>query len=112
MAALFKRSREKGVTFNRAKCEFRRIVYYGLMFSKDGVSPNPCKVKTIKSAGRPRNVAELNSFLCTVRYSSRFMEARQYQKTVGKLGELVTGKCDTQHVKSCPFNRRAEVLNM
>ena len=87
-------------------------MYYGLMFSKDGVSPNPCKVKAMKSAGRPRNAAELNSFLSTVRYSSRFMEARQYQKTVGKLGELVIGKCDTQHVKSCPFNRRAEVLNM
>ena len=92
LMALLKRSREKGVTFNRAKCEFRRdrVVYYGLMFSKDGVSPDPCKVKAIKSAGRPRNAAELNSFLCTVRYSSRFMEARQYQKTVGKLGELVT----------------------
>ena len=56
LIALLKRSREKGVTFNRAKCEFRRdrVVYYGLMVSKDGVSPDPCKVKAIKSEGRPR----------------------------------------------------------
>ena len=99
LMALLKRSREKGVTFNRVKYEFRRdrVVYYDLMFSKDGVSPDPCKVKAIKSAGRPRNAAALNSFLCTVRYSSRFMEARQYQKTVGKLGELVTGQFEWRH---------------
>ena len=65
LVALLERSREKNVTFNRAKCEFRkdRVVYYGLMFSKDGVSQVPCKVKAIKSTGRPRNAAELNSFL-------------------------------------------------
>ena len=69
LVALLERSREKNVTFNRAKCEFRkdRVVFYCLMFSKDGVSPDPCKVKAIKSAGRPRNAAELNSFLFTVR---------------------------------------------
>ena len=94
LIALLERSREKGVTFNRAKYEFGRdrVAYYGLMFSRDGVSPDPCKVKAIKSAGRSRNAAELNSFFCTVRYRSRFMKGRQYQKTAGKLGELVTGK--------------------
>ena len=65
LKALLEKSREKNVTFNKAKCEFSkaRVVYYGLMFSKDGVSPDPCKVKAIKSAGCPRNAAELNSFL-------------------------------------------------
>ena len=67
LKALLKKSREKNVTFNKAKCEFSKdcVVYYGLMFSKD-----PCKVKAIKSAGRPRNATELNSSLCTVRNSS------------------------------------------
>ena len=114
MMALLKRSREKGVTFNRAKCEFRRdpVVYYGLMFSKDGVSPDPCKaMKAIKSAGRPRNAAELNSFFCTVRYSSRFMEARQYQKTVGKLGELVTGKFEWRQEHSEAFEELKNTLS-
>ena len=72
LKALPEKSREKNVTFNEAKCEFNkdRVVYYGLMFSKDEVSPDPCKVKAIKSAERPRNATKLNSFLCTVRYSS------------------------------------------
>ena len=81
------------------------------MFSKDGVSPDPCKVKAIKSAGRPRNAAELNSFLCTVRYSSRFMEARQYQKTVGKLGELVTGKFEWRQEHSEAFEELKNMLS-
>ena len=111
LMALLKKSREKGVTFNRAKCEFRRdrVVYYGLMFSKDGVSPDPCKVKAIKSAGRPRNAAELNSYI--VRYSSRFMEARQYQKTVGKLGELVTGKFEWRQEHSEAFEELKNMLS-
>ena len=105
LVALLERSR------NRAKCEFRKnyVVYYSLMFSKDGVSPDPCKVKAIKSAGRPRNAAEFNSFLCTVRYSSRFMEARQYQKAACKLGELVTGKFEWKPEHSEAFE---ELKNM
>ena len=93
LEALLKKSHEKNVTFNKGKCEFNkeRMVYYGLMFSKEGVSPDPCKVQAIKEAGRSRNAAELNSFLCTVRYSSWFMEASKYQKAVCKLRELLKG---------------------
>ena len=69
LKALLERSRGKNVTFNRAKCDFSkdRVVYYGLMFSKDGVSRDSSKAQAIKSTGCPRNAAELNSFLCTVR---------------------------------------------
>ena len=44
LEALLKKSREKNITFNKTKCEFNkeRVVYYGLMFSKEGVSPDPC----------------------------------------------------------------------
>ena len=105
LKALLEKSREKNVTFNKAKCEFSkdRVAYYGLMFSKDGVSPDPCKVKAIESEGRPRNAAELNSFLCTVRNSSRFMEASQYQKAACKLGELVKGKFEWKQEHSVAF---------
>ena len=68
------------------------VVYYGLMFSKEKVSPDPCQVQAVKAAGRPRNAVELNSFICTFRYSARFLEARKYQRLVCKLGELLKGK--------------------
>ena len=46
LEALLKKTRENNVTLNKAKCEFNkeRVVYYCLMFSKEGVSPDPCKV--------------------------------------------------------------------
>ena len=50
LIALLEKSLEENVIFNRAKCE-DRVVYYGLMLSKDGVSPDLCKVKAIKSGG-------------------------------------------------------------
>ena len=85
---------KKNITFNKAKCEFNRehVVYYGLMFSKEGVFPDPYKVQAITEVDLPRGAAELNSFLCTVRYILRFMEPSKYQDTVCKLGELLRGK--------------------
>ena len=73
---LFKKAREKKITFNKGKCEFNKqsCVYYGMKFSKDGASPDPQKVEAIKVAEPPCNAKELNSFLCTVQYNARFME--------------------------------------
>ncbi|PFX21834.1 Anamorsin [Stylophora pistillata] len=44
---LFKKAREKKITFNKGKCEFNKqsCVYYGMKFSKDGASPDPRKRK-------------------------------------------------------------------
>ena len=73
---LFRKAREKKITFNKEKCEFNKqsFVYYGMPFSKDGAFPDPRKVEAIKAAEPPRNAKELNSFLCTVQYNARFME--------------------------------------
>ena len=81
------------------------------MFSKDGVSPDPCKVKAIKSTGRPRNATEHNSFLCTVRYSTRFMEASRYQKAACKLGKLVTRKFEWKQEHSEAFEELKNMLS-
>ena len=78
---LLKRAREKKITFSKEKCEFNKnsCVYYGMVFSKDGASPDPKKVKAIKAAKPPRNAKELNSFLCTVQYNARFMDSYTQQ---------------------------------
>ena len=74
---LFKRAREKEITFNKDKCEFNKdkCLYYRMVFSKEGASPDPMKVEAIKQAELPRNAKELSSFLCTVQYNARFMES-------------------------------------
>ena len=73
---LFKTAREKEITFNKDKCKFNKdkCLYYGMVFSKEGASPDPMKVEAIKQTEPPRNAEELNSFLCTVQYNARFME--------------------------------------
>ena len=81
---LLKRTREKKITFSKEKCEFNKdsCVYYGMVFSKDGASPDPKKVKAIKAAKPPRNAKELKSFLCTVQYNARFMDSYAQQTDV------------------------------
>ena len=70
----FKRAKEKEMTFNKDKCEFKKdkCLYYGMVFSKEGASPDLMKVEAIKQAEPPRKAKELNSFLCTVQYNPMF----------------------------------------
>ena len=74
---LFKRAREKEITFNKDKCECNkdRCLYYGMVFSKEGASPDPAKVEAIKEAEPLCNAKELHSFLCTVQYNAQFIES-------------------------------------
>ena len=44
------------------------------IYSKEGVSPGPCKVQAIQATTPPRNTKELNSLLCIVQYESKFMK--------------------------------------
>ena len=48
----FKRAKEKEMTFNKDKCEFNKgkCLYYGMVFSKEGASPDPMKGEAIKQA--------------------------------------------------------------
>ena len=81
---LFKRARWKEITFNKDKCEFNKdkCLYYRMVFSKEGASPDPMKVEAIKQAEPPRNAKELNSFLCAVQYNARFIESYAPQTDV------------------------------
>ena len=92
---LFKKAREKKITFNKGKCEFNKqsCVYYGMKFSNDGASPDPRKVEAIKAAEPPRNAKELNSFLCTVQCNARFME--KYASQTDLLRGLLEAKLFT-----------------
>ena len=74
---LFKRAREKRITFNKDKCECNkdRCLYYGMVFSKEGAPPDPVKVEAIKEVEPLCNAKEFHSFLCTVQYNARFIES-------------------------------------
>ena len=50
-------------------------MYYGMVFSKEGASPDPVKVEAIKEAEPLYNAKEFHSFLCTVQYNAQFIES-------------------------------------
>lgn len=72
---VFDRLLEKNLTLNKGKCEFNKdqIEFYGFMFGKTGVSPDPKKVTAIQNMKTPTNVKEVRSFLGLTNYVSRFI---------------------------------------
>ena len=59
---LISQTKEKKVMFKLEKCEFNKssCKYYSLVFSKDGVSPDPEKVEAIEEAKALKNAKEFN----------------------------------------------------
>ena len=59
-----------GLTANSGKCEFfaSSIKFYGLIFTSDGVSPDPAKVEALRNAKAPASKRELKSFLGMTNY--------------------------------------------
>lgn len=50
-----------GLTVYKDKCEFNKskITFFGIVFSKEGISPDPKKVQSVKDAQPPTNVSEM-----------------------------------------------------
>ena len=72
---VLERFREYGLTLNKKKCQFGResVVWFGHVFSKDGMSPDPEKVAHIKKWPEPEDKAAVKSFLQTVQFVSSYM---------------------------------------
>jgi hypothetical protein len=75
LSATFQRLCESGLTLKRSKCEFGKtsIMFFGLVFSGQGISPDPEKVEVLQHISAPSNQAELRSFLGMANYSSQFI---------------------------------------
>ena len=65
-----------GLTLNPDKCFFglSEIKFWGMVFGKDGVKPDPEKVETLKHITRPESKEELVSFLCMMQANAEFIE--------------------------------------
>ena len=88
LKAVFQRLREKGLTLNKSKCEFRkdRLDFFGYVFSKDGISPDPKKVADVVNRQTPSTASELRSLLGMTNYCSRFIP--DYATKTGPLRKL------------------------
>ena len=75
LRAVFERFSHIGLTLNQNKCEFSQsqLTFFGLVFSGDGVSPDPAKVEAIHNCSSPQSVKEVRSFLGMATYCAKFI---------------------------------------
>ncbi|CAI5640403.1 unnamed protein product [Oreochromis niloticus] len=72
---VLKKLSEAGLRLKRSKCVFQApsVTYLGHRISAQGLSPLEEKVRAVKEAPSPKNVAELRSFLGLVNYYGKFL---------------------------------------
>lgn len=73
---VFERLRNANLKLNPIKCNFLRkeILYLGHVVSKDGVLPDPEKIKTIQNYPVPNNADEVKRFLAFAGYYRKFID--------------------------------------
>ena len=73
---VLQRFRDKGLTLNGPKCRYNktRLEFYGLIFSKDGVKPDPKLVSDFVNTSHPQNVSDGRSLLGMAQYCAKFVE--------------------------------------
>ena len=72
---VLRRCQRLGLRLRRDKCEFFQdeVDFLGYRLNKEGLQPNPAKVKAIRNAPRPTNTAQLKSFLGLINYYGKFI---------------------------------------
>ena len=65
-----------GLTLNPNKCTFARkkIHFWGMIFSADGMQLDPSKVDALNFISAPTNKDDLISFLCRMQSNSNFIK--------------------------------------
>ena len=66
---------QSGLKLNKSKCEFRKeeIGYFGHRVGKNGIKPDPEKVKETVELSPPTNASELRRVLGMVNYLGKFL---------------------------------------
>ena len=73
---LLRRLQENGLTINLPKCQFRvpTMLFFGHVFSENGLSPDPKKVEALQRVAPPTNASEVRSLLSSASFCSRFIK--------------------------------------
>ena len=73
---VFRQLQENGLTIKLPKCQFRvpTMLFFGHVFSKNGMSPDPRKVETLQSVAPPTTVSEVRSLLSSAAFCSRLIK--------------------------------------
>ena len=75
LKAVFNKWRADSLKLKPSKCDLfkKEIIYLGHIVSKEGVSTDPDKIKSITEWSQPTTVTEVRSFLGFVIYYKRFI---------------------------------------
>ena len=75
LLAVLRRRRERGLTLNEKKCQFRlpKLTFLGHDLSSKGIAPSEEKVSAVQNAKPPQSTAEVRSFLGLVQYCAKFL---------------------------------------
>ena len=72
------KTRKSGIKLNDRpeKCQVKKesVKFYGNMYTKEGIKPDPNKVSAIKAIQPPNNKAELHTFLGIVNYMEKYVK--------------------------------------
>ena len=74
---------KNGITVRPKKCHLGQpsVKWFGQIYSRKGVSPDPEKCKIIKNWPAPKNSSEVKSFLQTVQFNAKFMGGKAGEST-------------------------------
>ena len=88
LVTLFERLRQTGLKLQPDKCEYLRpeIEYLGHVITKDGVRPNPAKLKAVAEFPIPKSPTHVKSFLGLSGYYRKFI--KNYATVAKPLMEL------------------------
>ena len=88
LARILQRLDDLGLTLVRPKCLFSRpqVIFFGMMFSAEGMSPTEDRVQALMEASIPRSVQEIRPFLGMANFSAPFIAS--YATMTAPLREL------------------------
>ena len=75
LRTMLQRLSDKGFTLRKDKWEWNqtRVLYFGNVFSKKGMSADPVKVQAIINTLSPKSVSEVKTFIQMCQYNPFFM---------------------------------------
>jgi len=113
LTKVLNRFEEKNLTLNLAKCELCKesLKFFGHVFTKDGMKPNPSKIEAIKNTPKPEDVKSLRSFLGLTNYLKAYIN--DYSTITHPLRQLLQNDTDWEWSEKCEnsFEKLKSVLS-